>query len=176
MKNLKVLIIISMLFLAISGVFYLTKSDDVNAKKDIKRNGCIGGYKYEYENNTKNLVEDHYIVLEEEDEELVGRYYGTSDEFDEGREGYYPGFFVVDMKALKVDNKSISFILSVKADQIFTNPVKLEYKASTDIPKDENPQWTVTNLLGKRQYSGAIEDGQIKLNIVDGKRIFKRIK
>src|SRR5574343_439635 len=67
----------------------------------------VGIYEFEYPYNTENLNENHNIVLVYENGILSGKYYGTSDEFDEAREGYYTGYFVADMNNLRIENDAI---------------------------------------------------------------------
>jgi hypothetical protein len=76
-------------------------------KKLTQAQNIDGCYEYIYPDNTSDLIENHYIVLKNG----TGLYYGTSDEFDEARTEYLPGFFVVPMQNLSIDNDSIRFKL-----------------------------------------------------------------
>lgn len=78
----------------------------------------VGIYEFEYPYNTENLNENHYIVLVHKNGVLSGKYYGTSDEFDEAREGYYPGYFVADMNNLRIENDSIYFTINISNKDI----------------------------------------------------------
>jgi hypothetical protein len=140
-----------------------------------------GTYMYDYENDTENLIEDHYIVLEAVNGKLEGRYYGTSDDFDEAREGYYPGFFVSNMQYLQIRDDEITFIIDLQKSDLFSKQVILEYKASEEVPLTENPIWVNSNIVegsdkNPRNYKGKIVDGEILLELENGPRVFKRIK
>ena len=41
-------------------------------------------------------------------------FYGNTDLFDSAREGYTPGYFVVKMNNLKIENENITFSILVK--------------------------------------------------------------
>ena len=100
-----------------------TKNDSENSEKII-----AGTYEYVYPDNTSDLIENHYIVIDKIDNHYVGRYYGTSDEFDDAREGYYPGFFVANMENLEIKNDTIRFRLTVPNDKILSKSVNLNIK------------------------------------------------
>ena len=100
-----------------------------------------GIYEYEYPYNTENLNENHSIVLREYESYIKGTYYGTSDEFDLNRAGYYPGYFVTDMKNLIVRNDSIFFTLDVPNSQILVNRVDLKIKSFKGAINTGNINW-----------------------------------
>lgn len=135
-----------------------------------------GVYKYKYQHNTESLTEDHYIVLEYLNEILQGTYYGTSDDFDYAREGYNPGFFVSDMRNLKFGDNAIAFNLQLQDNEIFTKPIDLSYKSSKDVPTDKNPKWDIGLRKHSRFYNGEIMNGEIKLGVESGSRVFKKIR
>ena len=145
----------------------------------------VGVYFYEYEYNSDDLTEDHYIVIENVNGRIVGRYYGTSDDFDDAREGYTPGFFVADMNNLQIKDGSITFEIFLSEDDMFSRPVDLKYKSGNQVPKSENPLWEnnqiVTNAAenGKnpREYKGKITNGDIILETggYPSQRVFKKI-
>lgn len=54
-----------------------------------------------------------------------GRFYGTSDEFCDVREGFQPGFFVLDMQHIRRDGDSISFVLDSRGGTYFSQPVDI---------------------------------------------------
>jgi|SRR5688572_5527799 len=103
------------------------KSQVVNKNEKIE-----GTYHYIYPHNTEDLNEDHFIVLYNNGNNLNGRYYSTSDEFDENREGYLPGFFVADLKNIQFNGNTINFSISVDTSEIFSKQVPLLIKSSKD--------------------------------------------
>jgi hypothetical protein len=84
-----------------------------------KTGQITGTYEYIYPYNTSDLQENHYIELKENKGRLSGTYYGTSDEFDKGREGYLPGFFKVEMKEISFKNDILEFTITIKSEDIF---------------------------------------------------------
>jgi hypothetical protein len=126
-------------------------------------------YQYVYPHNTSELIENHYIVLDSIDGTLRGWYYGTSDEFDSGREGYLPGFFVAEMEGLRVANGTISFAL--RPSTMFKSPVPLQNRTSADVRLEK---WTGPQLQGVSRYSGSLTTDQIVINTNRGARTFTR--
>ncbi|MEK6700220.1 MAG: hypothetical protein AABZ10_14410 [Nitrospirota bacterium] len=149
---------------------------DVTIKGDV-----AGVYEYVYEHNTKDLIENHCIILEQENDAIVGRYYGTSDDFDDMREGYLPGFFVALMKKLVIHNNKISFRVDVREGDFFLHPIDLKQRSPKDVNPRKNPRWIADYQPGialsrySVSYSGSIQNGEIRLNTGDGERIFKKI-
>lgn len=134
-----------------------------------------GTYKYDYEDDTESSPEDQYIVLEDRDGSYAGRYYGTSDDFDEAREGYLPGYFVVYMRELTIGEGTISFDIDLTEKDVFSKPIDLAYLGSDDIPLLNNPLWGQSLRKNNRHYTGTIENGEIRLEMDTGERVFKKI-
>lgn len=139
-----------------------------------------GIYKYDYEGDTQDLTEDHYIILTMNNGSLEGRYYGTSDDFDKAREGYYPGFYVSDMKNLQITNNEIAFSIELPERDMFSKPVNLKYKAGEEVPISDNPQWVNSQIIGVSEknpndYVGEIVDGKILLHIENSQRAFIKL-
>ncbi len=139
-----------------------------------------GIYMYDYEYDSEKLKEDHYIVIETIDGKLEGRYYGTSDDFDEAREGYLPGFFVSDIMNLKITGDEITFDLELDNNIIFSKPVDLEYRSAEAVPSDENHIWENSHAVKgdgqlSRSYAGKITDGEIIMDMGNSQRVYKRL-
>lgn len=136
-----------------------------------------GIYVFDYKNDTPELVENHYIVIENIQDKIAGRYYGTSDDFDSAREGYYPGFFVADMRNLQINANEISFEVYLTENDMFSKPVDLKYKYTKDVPANENPLWDNKQIIdgsdsNPKKYKGKIANGEITLETDSGSRIF----
>ncbi len=129
----------------------------------------LGIYEFVYEHNTKLLIENHYIELVEKNGIIKGRYYGTSDDFDDAREGYLPGFFSAEMNNLQIKGNDISF--EVKPDKFLNNAV------TPLMQNNKNSIWDMVYRYDKRFYQGTYYDGKIVIQS-DGldKRIFVKIK
>ena len=140
----------------------------------------FGVYEYVYEHNTRDLIENHFIVLEREGNNITGRYYGTSDDFDDVREGYLPGFYVAPMKELIIRDQQISFRTDLQNDDLFMGPIPLSIKMSHEIDRNSNLRWIADYQPGIRLarhtvvFSGKITSGEIILSGKDYRRVFKK--
>lgn len=128
-----------------------------------------GIYEYVYEYNTESLIENHYIDLSKKNGKIVGQYYGTSDDFDQAREGYLPGFFSSPMKNLKINGNKIKF--EVKPGKFFKDAIT---------PLKQNNQMSIWDILSrykKRIYNGIYKSNKIIIQSegID-KRVFIKIK
>lgn len=132
-----------------------------------------GTYQYDYEFDTEDQAEDHYIVLENMNGALAGWYYGTSDDFDNAREGYSPGYYVTDMRDMVIGDGTISF--RIELGEVFSKPVDLQYRSSVDVRLDENPLWENNLRKKENSFTGTIADGEIVLQAEFGERIFTKI-
>ena len=141
-----------------------------------------GVYEYVYEHNTEDLKENHYIVLEPEDGFLAGRYYGTSDDFDDAREGYLPGFFVAPMRNLSIQGQTISFQIELQPDDLFLKPIDLSITSSQEVGRRKNQRWIKDYQPGIRltrssvTYEGEIRNDEFYITTRSGVRVFKKIR
>jgi hypothetical protein len=123
-----------------------------------KQNGNMdkycGTYEYIYPHNTPDLIENNYIVLSKEDNQLTGLYYGTSDEFDHAREMYLPGFFVTPLKNILISGDSISFTLYVENKDFFQKPVDLKFKTANDARNNGYKKWIQSLDFEPKNYLG----------------------
>lgn len=139
-----------------------------------------GVYEYVYEHNTTELIENHIIVLERTGNNVTGRYYGTSDDFDNAREGYLPGFYVAPMKELIIRDQEISFRIDLQSDDLFMKPIPLSIKKSHEINQNNNMRWIADYQPGIKLsrhavvFSGKITTGEIVLLHKDCRRVFKK--
>ncbi len=121
-------------------------------------NQLLGIYEYVYENNTEDLFENHYIKLEEVAGNMIGTYYGTSDDFDEAREGYLPGFFKSQMIDLLITDSIITFKLKV-------GPSDFYEKAITPYKNHKiNNHWMVNLPFSVREYWGKLSTDKFVIN------------
>jgi hypothetical protein len=130
-----------------------------------------GIYEYIYEHNTKDLIENHYIKLDEINGKISGTYYGTSDDFDEAREGYLPGFFKTDMLDMFINDSTINFTVKVNSSDIVEKAI-----TPFNSPKN-NKIWTVEPRYNERKYFGKISGNKIIIKTKDfDKRTFVKTK
>jgi hypothetical protein len=128
---------------------------------DSKSQGIVGTYEYVYPYNADDLSENHYIVISNSGSEYSGLYYGTTDEFDDAREGYLPGFFVANMDNLLITNDTIKFSMSVNNENIFDKPIGLNLKSSLEVKKAGYQNWIQTMNFSPKEYKGIIKDEKI---------------
>lgn len=177
---MRVLVAIVLLWTVSDNVF-ANPADHTGSPKSAA-DSLLGVYEYAYEFNTKNLTENHYIVLESDNDSIAGRYYGTSDDFDDAREGYLPGFFVAPMRQLSIQGQKISFQIEVQADDLFIKPIELSIGSSQEVDRKKNKKWIADYQPGIRltrsfvTYTGEIRNGEFHITTQYGIRVFKKIK
>ncbi len=124
-------------------------------------NKFAGVYEYVYPDNTADLIENQYIVLTEINGNLSGNYYGTSDEFDEAREGYRPGFFVSPMDQLQITGDTIRFELNTQNSDFMTKAIELKIKSTKEAVNAGYKNWDNRLETYPKQYAGLIKDSTI---------------
>ncbi len=146
----------------------IDKSEPVITRPKIDESIELSGvYEYIYEHNTADLIENHYIEFENG----KSYYYGTSDDFDQAREGYYPGFFMAQINKLEMDGNMILFSLSVNDSMFYKNPVTPLYQTNG------NEQWDIGVRYNTRTYTGEIKGDTIIVETDDfDPRLFKKKK
>jgi hypothetical protein len=115
-------------------------------------------------------------VLDCSGEPLRVWYYGTSDDFDRGREGYLPGFFVAEMRDLTVSEGRIRFTIQVAEGDYFTEPVPLLYRGAEQVPKERFEQWGHGFRADPRQYEGLVGPDSIVVDAEGRERVFSRVE
>ncbi len=122
--------------------------------------------------------EDNIIELRYDEEKLVdGFFWGTSDEFDSGREGYRPGAIVLQMKDLKISNDTISFTLDSRGQIFFSNAIDVDIHSCEEALKKGYRVWIETPdtivdsphspFYGKVSYKGRIYNDTIEIDYTE---------
>ncbi|MEW5675601.1 hypothetical protein ABGT15_04755 [Flavobacterium enshiense] len=88
-------------------LFLMMKKVDVESIQDFE------GFSWEEKNEKGEVVRMT----------LTGLLYGNTDLFDDTREGYAPGFFVVNSQIEPYENSGLKLSLNVKESDILENPV-----------------------------------------------------
>ena len=129
----------------------------------------IGIYEYVYEYNSDEWNENHYMEFKKLDGKQHGTYYGTSDDFDDAREGYPPGFYKQTMENIVITDTSVSFDLRVSNNQMLTKQVTPLKETSN------NSAWGRGGEKILRHYSCQIKDDTITMETAYGPRVFSKL-
>jgi len=87
-------------------------------------------------------------------------YYGTSDEFDEAREGYLPGFFISPMDNLQISGDTIKFILKTDNSDFLTKPVDLTIQSTKEAINAGYKNWENKIPTNSETYIGLIKGSE----------------
>ncbi len=158
---MKLLLLSLLLTLLLSCKKSEEKTSLVIKEKNNSSLNCVYKHKYPY---SEDGSEDVYIVLYNG----TGYLYGSSDEFDMGREGYLPGFLKADMKEILYTDSTLSFTLEVNSDEICEKPFKYNGNPSSSV-------WSpgVGMEFQDQSYSGVISGDSLFLTQeLTGKRLF----
>jgi hypothetical protein len=148
-------------------------ADNASDKVDLYLNGI---YEFAYPYNTDDLIENHYIAFRKTGENVEGWYYGTSDEFDEAREGYLPGFFVSKIQDLETKGDSLLFKVLTGYNKCYSKALPIGYVVSSEILKT-NEIWQPDNKKNYTlDYSGKLTGLKITMAVNGNTRVFKKRK
>lgn len=135
-----------------------------NAISQAQTTKC-GVYQLINTKESKNVLKDHNIVLEKGAKgKISGRFYGTTDDFVDAREGYLPGHFVAPMENLRVTKDSIFFTINVAHKDLFKNPIPRNVKTAKAAHNLKRAAWK-SGWLGdnlQRSYAAALRKGVIR--------------
>ncbi|WP_157518154.1 hypothetical protein [Flagellimonas lutaonensis] len=132
----------------------IDKSEPIITKPDTKSEAeLLGVYEYVHEYNTEDLIENHYLEFKEGQ----SFYYGTSDDFDEAREGYYPGFFKAQIDNLEFNGENLTFDITVSDSIFYKKPVTPLYQTIGNEP------WDIGIRYNTRNYQGIVNGDTITI-------------
>ena len=88
--------------------------------------GCepVDSVVYYVYDDPRSDCEDVILQLTFSDGQVVeGYYWGTSDEFSDEREGFYPGFFVQQIGQIAQSGDQLTFVLDTRTSRYFSGPL-----------------------------------------------------
>lgn len=108
-------------------------------------------------NASSELDESRYIEIVNGDL----KYYGTSDLFEDVREGYYPGFFAVQASELVVGEGKIAFMVNVNNNSFYSTN---RYRSRS------SERWIHSHNIpnGSCRFEGVVADESISLQFIEG--------
>lgn len=138
---MKISAIIYLFLFAIIETFCTTSSSTIKPTR-LSLEIDSTSYYYYYSNYPSYDCEDNIIEFLYKNGEVVdGYFWGTSDEFRDAREGFYPGFFVLRLEQISNKNDSIVFTLDSRNTQYFSAPVSISYHSSDEALKHGYHPW-----------------------------------
>ena len=137
-------------------------------QKNSHKNIYEGIYKYSDEYSDAPA----YLVISGTGSKLSGEFYASSDEFDDAREGYEPGFFQAKLQNIRPNENGFAF--DIKPDKFFVKPLS-PLARQTDFSV-----WTTVSMNIKSKTYQAVYSGSritLKCNCPEmDDRTFIRIK
>lgn len=77
--------------------------------------------------------EEPIMELSYKDGKIVkGYFWGTSDEADDVREGFYPGYFVREMEQIYHKADSMAFVLDTRKTKFFSGPIGVDIHSAEE--------------------------------------------
>lgn len=119
---------------------------------------CFYGGEYSH-NGEEPIMELSY-----KDGQIVkGYFWGTSDEADVTREGFYPGYFVLEMEQIYHKADSMAFVLDTRKTKFFSGPIGVDIHPAEEAKKSGAHAWLQRDKIFQDSlaYGGKIQDGSI---------------
>lgn len=117
----------------------------------------------------KEHWEDEIIRIEQAGGRTKGTFWVTSDEFVSAREGYLPGFTVLDMQCLTICGDSISFLLDSHGCLFFSAPVDVSITSDKEAEEKGYHEWLQEPRMfaDSIRYVGTIRGDTLFLDFLD---------
>lgn len=122
------------------------------------------------------MNENQYIAFKYEGDSLNAWYFGTSDEFDEAREGYLPGYFVSQINDLTTKEDSIFFSISTGYSQCYFQRFPIGFIDTTKLNK-QYEKWS--GVYGEDQiieYSGILDGLKLYVKMAGETRTYLKTR
>jgi hypothetical protein len=141
-------------------------------KKELYLNGI---YEYDYPNDTKDMNENQFIAFQKNGDDIEGWYYGTSDEFDEAREGYLPGYFVSRIDNLTTKGDSLFFNVSTGFSQCYSTRFPIGLMDTIKL-NQEFEKWFALGNNPTINYSGKLDGLKLYIEMFGETRTYRKTK
>tara|TARA_Y100001949_G_C15937240_1_gene308486 strand:- start:160 stop:1122 length:963 start_codon:yes stop_codon:yes gene_type:complete len=148
------------------------EQEEPQPKKKLYLNGI---YEYDYPHDTEDMNENQYIAFKTEGDSVQGWYFGTSDEFDEAREGYLPGFFVSEIRGLTTKGDSLFFSVRITSNQCYhlRPPIGM---IDTEKLAQEYEVWYYNDGFEEVYYKGKLDGLNIYIDMFGETRTYRKTK
>ena len=120
----------------------------------------------EYSNNGEEPI----MELSYKDGQIVkGYFWGTSDEADDVREGFYPGYFVREMEQIYHKADSLGFVLDTRKTKFFSGPISVDIHSAEEAKKSGAHAWLQRDkhFQDSLAYGGKIDNDCIVIKKKD---------
>lgn len=152
------------IFLVLISLFVSSAAHASNMESDTSYYYC------EHEEANEALV----LMVVQKGDSLSGYFRGTTDFFDEAREGYYPGYFCLPLQNLKMENNIISFVLNSQNYRFLNRPIEIAIEDSEKRVPEGYGEWLqISKYFWKTvAFVGTYTDNGIILNSSGSKYVF----
>jgi hypothetical protein len=134
-----------------------------------------GIYEYDYPYDTKDMNENQYIAFKKDGDSIKGWYFGTSDEFDEAREGYLPGYFVSEIKNLTTKGDSLFFSIRTSRNQCYRTRPPIGYIDSDRLSQNYE-EWNYNDRIEQVAYAGKLDGLNIFIEMFGETRTYRKTR
>lgn len=129
----------------------------VEYKSEPERKLYLNGiYEYDYPDDTEDMNENQYIAFNKNGDSVQGWYFGTSDEFDEAREGYLPSYFVAEIANITTKGDSVSFTISTGYNQGYSTRFPIGIIDTANL-NEQYEKWFAKGENQTIHYSGKLD-------------------
>ena len=134
--------------------------------------------------SSKPSINDAIMRIEQKRDSLRGWFCCTSDEFGDFREGWLPGFAVVEMLDLKISDSTITFYADPRGVTFMSRPFPLDYKSNAEAMAADTAKykrWSFNSIAESYDtvhYAGRFYGDSISINnkyYWDGSHTFAKV-